>query len=448
MSEYQTVVPVVSILIVAVVILPASAVAGAEDTREASDDQFPEYYPTSEVSEDELADRSLREISLMRNTIFARAGHEFSTTWLQDYFDDRDWYEGGGLDDGEFSALDRHNVQTIRDFENGLSERSLRSRRQDHWSSHELPSDGQWEPPGPFEEDEDVVEAKLIDEALEELLDETGAYRRSIDPGDHDFGESEELPDGFGEFRLGQRHEASDQRDVEGSVTTVEPLGSDHRVVPVLDDGGRIQQLSTLIDTYEPDDVGEEFGRLAPMTRLATRLSRSFGEPEVLEESDLSGYQFVETLRWEGDGRVVDLDNAVEMGGGKPPRVVLHTGEADRICGADDGFKQWYEDFEEAAASDDPGEVVGEFSFPFTDEGPGAGAIVRDHTSRRIEDRDTFLERDEIGGLRPGENSDPMCVNARSGYGVWMRDSAVGGALRFYRIDGEWRVVGLTTTPF
>lgn len=411
------------------------------------DEDTPSYYPAERLTEADLEDRSLRELSLMRNTIFARAGQEFSTEWLREYFNDQPWYEGGGLDDDEFSERDRHNVRTIRAYETGLSELNLRNRRRDHWRSHGLPSDGQWSAPGPFEDHQDVVEAKLIDEALDALFEKTGAYRRPSDPGEHQFDDIGKLPDGFGELKLGQRLEASDQRDVEARVTTIEPLGIENRVVPVLDDDGRIQQLSAVIFTVDRDDLGEDVRRLTTMTLLATRLSEEFGEPEVVEPPRALEVRLVGTLKWEDDGRVVQLDNATEMGGGKPPRVVLHTGESDRVCGPADGFEHWYAGFEEAMASDDPEEVVDYLAFPFTDEGPAAGTAPPDYTSRRVEDRETFVQRGALGDLRPDAQSDPMCINTRAGYGVWT-GGMLTGALRFYRIDGEWTAVGLTAAPF
>src|SRR5215470_1120836 len=51
----------------------------------------PLYY-TREITDDDLIGRSLRELTLMRNTIYARAGNKFRKQWLNDYFSAQPWY--------------------------------------------------------------------------------------------------------------------------------------------------------------------------------------------------------------------------------------------------------------------------------------------------------------------------------------------------------------------
>src|SRR5437762_3233786 len=51
----------------------------------------PLYYERLITAAD-LEGRSLRELSLMRNTIYARAGNPFRKKWLRDYFTSQPWY--------------------------------------------------------------------------------------------------------------------------------------------------------------------------------------------------------------------------------------------------------------------------------------------------------------------------------------------------------------------
>jgi len=48
-------------------------------------DDRPLYY-TRALTAADLDGRTLRELTLMRNTIYARAGHPFRKKWLHDYF--------------------------------------------------------------------------------------------------------------------------------------------------------------------------------------------------------------------------------------------------------------------------------------------------------------------------------------------------------------------------
>ena len=57
----------------------------------AKSDDRPLYY-TRPITDDDLIGRSLRELSLMRNTIYARAGNKFRKKWLNDYFSAQPWY--------------------------------------------------------------------------------------------------------------------------------------------------------------------------------------------------------------------------------------------------------------------------------------------------------------------------------------------------------------------
>lgn len=71
------------------------------------------YYARALTAAD-LDGRSLRDLALMRNTIYARAGHTFRKTWLRDHFTAQPWYTPLPKDDGsKITATDRANAKLI-----------------------------------------------------------------------------------------------------------------------------------------------------------------------------------------------------------------------------------------------------------------------------------------------------------------------------------------------
>src|SRR5215471_16828886 len=82
-----------------------------------SPDDRPLYY-TRLVTDDDLIGRSLRELSLMRNTIYARAGNKFRKKWLNDYFSAQPWYHPlDKMDESKITALDRKNAEIIAKYD-------------------------------------------------------------------------------------------------------------------------------------------------------------------------------------------------------------------------------------------------------------------------------------------------------------------------------------------
>ncbi|GAA5020153.1 hypothetical protein GCM10011506_05340 [Marivirga lumbricoides] len=65
-----------------------------------------------------LAGKSKKELSIMRNEIFARYGYAFSSDYLKDYFSKKLWYsaESKNVTD-KLTTIDIHNIQLIKDFE-------------------------------------------------------------------------------------------------------------------------------------------------------------------------------------------------------------------------------------------------------------------------------------------------------------------------------------------
>jgi YARHG domain len=88
----------------------------------------PMYY-SRPVTTADLEGRTLRELSLMRNTIFARAGNIFRKSWLHEYFTAQPWYRPTGLDEKTLSALDRQNAAAIAKYELALPRAELKRRK-------------------------------------------------------------------------------------------------------------------------------------------------------------------------------------------------------------------------------------------------------------------------------------------------------------------------------
>src|SRR5690606_18178978 len=118
---------------------PAASAPGAEDgggaaaeapaledaaARAASAE--PGLYFDRPITPADLEARTLRELSLMRNTIFARAGNQFRKKWLRDHFTAQPWYEPlPELDESRISELDRNNAKLIAAAEASVSRADL-----------------------------------------------------------------------------------------------------------------------------------------------------------------------------------------------------------------------------------------------------------------------------------------------------------------------------------
>ncbi|HEU4733955.1 MAG TPA: YARHG domain-containing protein [Kofleriaceae bacterium] len=89
----------------------------------------PLYYERALTPAD-LEGRSLRELALMRNTIYARAGHAFRKKWLRDYFTAQPWYKPLAKDDDrKITKVDRANAALIAQAEEGQKRADLKQRR-------------------------------------------------------------------------------------------------------------------------------------------------------------------------------------------------------------------------------------------------------------------------------------------------------------------------------
>jgi len=102
----------------------ATSCAGlAQATVQASERLL--YY-TREITQQDLEGRTLRELSLMRNTIYARAGNKFRKKWLNDYFSAQPWYyPQDQVDESKITPLDRKNAEAIATYDAGLTHDQL-----------------------------------------------------------------------------------------------------------------------------------------------------------------------------------------------------------------------------------------------------------------------------------------------------------------------------------
>jgi hypothetical protein len=119
------------------------------------------YYYEGPITEDDVKQYNLWELSILRNTIFARAGHVFTKRWLSDYFMEQPWYKPSGFDDTKLSEYDRNNAKVIAEREADMSRNELLKRR-DFLNKER--TGGQWST-------EYNIELGLISLALGETVD-------------------------------------------------------------------------------------------------------------------------------------------------------------------------------------------------------------------------------------------------------------------------------------
>lgn len=110
---------------------PAATEEETGEAAEAVAEERPLYYERA-LTDADLEGRSLRELSLMRNTIFARAGNRFRNPWLAEYFEAQPWYRPlDTIDQKKLSAVDRENAAAIGKRETEMSRDELMRRREE-----------------------------------------------------------------------------------------------------------------------------------------------------------------------------------------------------------------------------------------------------------------------------------------------------------------------------
>jgi hypothetical protein len=85
-----------------------------------------------------LDDKTLRELAIMRNTIYARYGWDgFRKQWLHDYFHGQKWFKPNpDFSYKLISKADRENAHVIGSKEASFNEESLRARQEEIYSRH------------------------------------------------------------------------------------------------------------------------------------------------------------------------------------------------------------------------------------------------------------------------------------------------------------------------
>lgn len=97
----------------------------------AAEPPRPLYYDRA-LTRADLDGRTLRELALMRNTIYARAGHTFRKKWLRDHFTAQAWYKPLARDDNsKITKVDRANAALIAQAEEAPTQAELKKRREE-----------------------------------------------------------------------------------------------------------------------------------------------------------------------------------------------------------------------------------------------------------------------------------------------------------------------------
>jgi len=126
------------------------------------------YYTPELLHPGDLAGHGLRELSLMRNTIFARAGNRFDKKWLADYFHRQPWYhQRDHLDLSVITLNDRKNASLIARYEDSLTKQQLEG----------LVVEAQARPPSP----ERDVELRILSVRLGRWLGPKDAQRTPLE---------------------------------------------------------------------------------------------------------------------------------------------------------------------------------------------------------------------------------------------------------------------------
>jgi hypothetical protein len=126
----------------------------------------PLYYDR-ELTPADLEGRSLRELSLMRNWIFARVGHKFRKEWLAEFFAAQPWYKPQDTEDlSKLSAADRANAKTIAAYDGAAAREQL-------LASRDRLKDGTVTP-------EDEIELRLISERLGQWVGDAAEDRNPL----------------------------------------------------------------------------------------------------------------------------------------------------------------------------------------------------------------------------------------------------------------------------
>ncbi|NUO50625.1 MAG: YARHG domain-containing protein [Polyangiaceae bacterium] len=120
----------------------------------------PLYYDRA-LTEEDLQGRTLRELSLLRNTIFARAGNTFRRPWLDKHFRAQDWYQPKeAIDTSKITQIDKDNARKISEHDAAIPREELTKMKDEILARKNA---GKATP-------EDAVELSLLSQRLGELV--------------------------------------------------------------------------------------------------------------------------------------------------------------------------------------------------------------------------------------------------------------------------------------
>lgn len=89
------------------------------------------------ITQADVAGRSLRELAILRNTIFARHGQPFRKLWLHEYFSKQPWYKATGVvDPRTLSPVDQQNADFLSRYEIAIPRAELERRLQPILAKH------------------------------------------------------------------------------------------------------------------------------------------------------------------------------------------------------------------------------------------------------------------------------------------------------------------------
>lgn len=279
-----------------------------------------------------LKELSLRELSILRNAPFARAGQEFRTPWLAAYFwRDPKVYEPGDFDEDAVTELEAANSRQVRAFEAGMTEAERKERWNALWDDlgEEPPGDEPWHWPEPWQRDiESRIEARLLAEALERPHPPDPLF---------DEGATRPLPRDLGGIELGDPKPDDLEHAFSRRQETIEFLDADLEV-GVREEGGEVADVAAG-EFHHPHD-GRPIESEIHVESFERQLTAIFGEPD--ERAVHSAWPPHDEPIWRADDRVLELGYLVkpEEAG---PAMLLRPADPGRPCGPEDGFARTLE---------------------------------------------------------------------------------------------------------
>ncbi|PQJ35156.1 hypothetical protein BSZ35_11620 [Salinibacter sp. 10B] len=418
-------------------------------------------YPDHRMTRQHLQGRQLRTLSLTRNAIYARAGYEFSTIWIDKHFRSHAWYEPGSFDPDALSARDKHNAKLIAEFEAELTLGQLRARRAVHWRLKEKVPPIEWD--RVWNRPEARMEAHLLKSAITNRQSSAEDARPA--PSEAPSGFANSLRIGTAVEALPESVERSNRGGIrfEGSVADTTLLQWGPRVAAYADSTGHLRQVVAEVrvpfsrpELMEPARDEQEARDFAALDREILAIVDRLGEPTHYGNLQWTGPEPYDPMRWKSGEYIAEVWPLFDSGLAQDATLVLHTGAPDRLCGAKDGFDAWFDRFTQALEEGNTKQLADYFHFPF---GDGSNPTLSSPTFRRqvarsFPDRQTFLrEVPDTHPLDPQTNTDlsspwslalddPFETKCHPYLGH-LAPTKNGGRYVFQRIEGRWAAVGI-----